>query len=83
MLEGSSRIQPPLPRNIVPFTAAYRTKQHPVALVFDFMEQFNLSKYIRNRPHAKKSEDQGFCNAMSWRPILGIRSTPVLAVCNV
>lgn len=34
-------------RNIVPFRAAYTSPEHPLALVYDFVEHRGLGEYLR------------------------------------
>lgn len=43
-------------RNIVPFVGVFSTLKYPFSLVFDYMENLNLTLYLGNRPDAKKLE---------------------------
>ncbi|KAF9647760.1 kinase-like protein [Thelephora ganbajun] len=43
-------------QNVVPFIGAYSTPEHPLALVFDFMEHLNLKAYLGSNMNAKRLE---------------------------
>ena len=38
----------------MPFVGAYSTLDHPLSLVFEFMERGNLAEYLRAEPNANK-----------------------------
>jgi len=35
-------------QRVVPFIGVYSTQEHPLALVFEFMQHLNLGEYLRN-----------------------------------
>ena len=39
---------------VVPFIGVYSTREHPLALVFEFMEHLNLGVYLTNNRDAEK-----------------------------
>ena len=41
-------------KHVVPFIGVYSTPEHPLALVFEFMEHLNLGEYLRNNRDAGK-----------------------------
>jgi len=42
--------------NTVPFLGVYSTPEHPLALVFEFMDHANLREYLRNNRNVGRLE---------------------------
>jgi hypothetical protein len=48
-------------QNVVPFIGMYSTPEHPLALIFDFMDHLNLGVYLRNNGNVGRLELVRFC----------------------